>query len=155
MKTIYGLKDWTGVIRYVGQTKLPLSQRLSLHKSNAPRESRPVAAWVLSEAMVSIVMLEIAKNAAADAAERKWIAALPNLLNVAAGGPGCPGVIPSESTRRKRAESVRADWAKQTKRVRFTLTAEQSRKQKEGCRGNGHRLAAIMKERRAANTKWN
>lgn len=136
MKNIYGLRVGDGPVMYVGQTKLKLSERLHLWKSNAKRKHRksPVMNWVLNVIndglVLEIDLLEVAADG--DEAETRWIASLPGLLNVAKGGPGCPGVVPSEATRAKRSASVKRSWDGQTVRVRWTASEEQRRKQAEG-----------------------
>ncbi len=138
MKHIYGLSLDGGPIRYVGQTKLPLKTRLQLWKSNARVESNssPAMRWVRAIDVagweLQIQLLATVEDAAGDEAERKWIAAFLDLLNVAAGGAGCPGVIPSEAARAKRAASVKKNWDSQTVRVRWVVTDEQHARQVEG-----------------------
>jgi hypothetical protein len=141
-KTIYGLKRLgSDQIKYIGQTVLPLKERLHCWKSNAARGGdRPVFVWIRSMPRddLEIVGLEVTDDA--DQRERAWIATVPGLLNVAVGGPGCPGVIPDEETRAKRSESVRKSWERAAVRVRFHPNAEQRRKHKEACakRPNNH-----------------
>lgn len=133
MKTIYGLRVSDGPIRYIGQTKLSLEERRKLWVSNSRAEHRkaPVYEWVreitASGKQLQIVELEMAERF--DEAESEWIARTPNLLNIAKGGPGCPGVIPDEKTRNKRSESVKNHWKTVINRTRWVPTEEVKEKQ--------------------------
>lgn len=114
MKTIYGLKISNGPIRYIGQTKLALEDRRKLWISNSKAEHRksPIYQWVrelvANGKQLQIVELELSERF--DEAESEWIARTPNLLNIAKGGPGCPGVPQSQATREKRAASIKKQW---------------------------------------------
>lgn len=142
---VYGLMASDGyMVQYIGQTKLGLDRRLARHIAAARRAPRqPVEWWVRSVlrrgCSVRAVVLE--HDAEWDEAEIRHIAFHKELggklLNVASGGRGCPGFSPSEETRRKRSESVRADWAMRTDRCRWVPTDEQRLRHAESCKRRG------------------
>src|SRR5271155_2805119 len=122
MKTIYGLFDRRDdVLRYVGQTKLPLEKRRGCRRglwfSNATRTPmaarRPVDSWVLDVGKdnLGIKALEVVADSEADAREQFWIATATDLFNIAIGGPGTTGTIQSERTRAKRSAKIKDQWA--------------------------------------------
>lgn len=84
---VYALKDETGAIRYVGQTRCPLIVRLGYHLKRASETGSPVERWLVGRTP-EIVMLE--KKAVWDVDEVLWIERLrlagENLLNVTRGG---------------------------------------------------------------------
>lgn len=89
---IYGLVDpRTGEIRYVGQTTSP-SRRKWLHcsLSNNKHGGREVCKWIVgllaSGERPRMVEIECVPADEANSAEQKHIAAIPNLLNMNAGG---------------------------------------------------------------------
>ena len=144
--TVYGLSSSRDpAIRYVGQTILKLPARRTLWRNNAQLKTgcnSKVCRWIrdLYESGADLVITALEEDAERHVRERYWIAKLradgAPLLNVAEGGAGCPGVIPNDDTRRKRAESVRKSWETETVRVRFRATEEQLKKMSDALRVN-------------------
>lgn len=84
---VYALTDEAGAIRYVGQTRQPLQDRLRWHHRRARPDGAPVQRW-LCDAKPTIVMLD--RTATWDVSEILWIEKLrragERLLNVTRGG---------------------------------------------------------------------
>ena len=113
MRTIYALLDPVSKeIRYVGCTILKLPKRLSLHVADAKKgRTAPVWGWIRTLAARPLVLaLEQTQD---ENAECRWIAELREagfrLLNVAAGGPGSPGVAPSAESCEKMSRAQRGN----------------------------------------------
>lgn len=88
---VYALHGRDGIIRYIGQTTMPLASRLGAHWYNAKggQKAAPVQEWMRrkSRDAVSIVALEACwDRETLLAREAHWIATVPNLLNVEPGG---------------------------------------------------------------------
>lgn len=90
MKRIYGLADpLDGAVRYVGQTKLLLCQRLGQHVANARKGAGGngavriwIGAMLTAGRRPNIVLLDMVSDERADEAEVGTIAQYQNLLNV-------------------------------------------------------------------------
>ena len=138
MKTIYSLSDpRDGRVRYIGATSSKLYRRCATHRAMCRKLSTPVAAWIapLLDAGVRPLIRCVAGPTEQWAqAERDAIAAHReagcDLLNVALGGIGCYGVIPSEKSRSKRSATLRARYAadpqQMAERQRLARAAGQS-----------------------------
>lgn len=88
MTTIYGLYDpHSGQLRYVGRTTRALEQRLAAHLAHATtyRSTTPLQRWLRGLLATgigpSIRPIVVVSDALADLAERRTIAAHPDLLN--------------------------------------------------------------------------
>lgn len=86
---VYGLMDYTGKIRYIGQTRCTLESRLKLHFEEASKNPKPaLAQWLNGTYNVEIVMID--DNATWDVSEILWIDRYKrdgaDLLNVLRGG---------------------------------------------------------------------
>lgn len=105
---VYGLSasDEPDRIRYIGQTTLPMDQRLKLHISAAKKARTPVARWIKAhmDRGLEIAATIIKADAVWSEDEISIIAeyrAKQELLNVADGGEGAPGTKRSEVFRAK------------------------------------------------------
>lgn len=86
---IYGLADpRTGQIRYVGKTTKKLKDRLAGHLSGA-RAGRPgVGEWMRSLTSPPLIIVLEEEPLSWQEAEKRWIASLPDLVNLHRGGGG-------------------------------------------------------------------
>ena len=77
---------------YVGSTAQILRHRIRAHVLDAKNGSvLPFHAWLRSVPAFTVEVLERVPASARIAAEQKWVAHFPNLLNVTDGGPGLAG----------------------------------------------------------------
>jgi hypothetical protein len=87
MGVIYGLCDPdTGEVRYVGKTVGDPKFRLKCHLADRGRSRK--ANWIRSLPGPPTIRVLEDDPADLDEAERRWIAELPNLTNLTAGGDG-------------------------------------------------------------------
>lgn len=119
MKRIYVLIDPRDcAVRYVGATQSKLYRRCATHRAMSKKTTTPVAGWI-RELMALGLRPQIRPfgdpTDAWEGAERQAILHFrgqgADLLNVADGGMGCHGVIPSSTTRTKRSATLKARYA--------------------------------------------
>lgn len=108
MHIVYGLHAGDGVIRYVGQTSVGLTRRLTTHRCNARGNAHlPVQFWMLKHGLENIEIVELERGDDKDhlnALEQFWIAQMRELrpmLNVTAGGDGAGGTKHTEQSKTK------------------------------------------------------
>lgn len=116
--TVYGLREPGGYVRYVGQTRWTLSNRLKRHLGDIPkgiddRRTRWIKEVLDRGGTIEIFPIEM--DAVWHEAEIRWIAhyrqVYPDLLNVYDGGAGFkPGVPRSEETKQRMAEAAKRKW---------------------------------------------
>lgn len=115
--TVYGLRELGGEIRYVGQTRWTLHNRLTRHYVEAEKGFQtPKNQWIrdVVSAGREVEIFTIELDAKWKEAERYWIAhyrmLVPDLLNVRSGHGFDKGVPRSEETRAKMAEASKRKW---------------------------------------------
>ncbi len=141
--TIYVLTDAVGVVRYVGQTRIDVEQRLRRHWVTAlagAREHRAVWMRAVHAAGGAVVIraIDCVPSNEADAAEvahvAKYLALGCDLTNRTAGGRGNRSWEVSDETRRKMSASA----------SRRKVSPEGSRRRGDAIRGSEkHRLFRI------------
>lgn len=134
---IYGLADPdTHEVRYVGQTKLPVEERLRQHirAARCRTRDRYVYDWIRSlSAPPTIVILERDPPGGLNEAERAWIAYLRGmgcrLTNLTDGGEiTCPRAVSDAWTDERRASRAAAMAALNRSRRGVSLTADHREK---------------------------
>lgn len=109
---IYGLLDpreFPPIVRYVGATSGSVDNRLSIHITQAvnKQDTRPVSEWIRELLMEDVeptyMTFERVSVDQWEEREKYWISrhSGPDLLNVAHGGKGSPGVVRSEELRKR------------------------------------------------------
>lgn len=109
---IYGIKDDSGAVVYVGATTRRIQDRIRGHIADAVSGSAIlIHNWMRDRGYrFHVVLLEQVPPSEMDDAERRWIANLNLtgcLLNQTKGGPGCVGYKFSEDRNRRMAETLR------------------------------------------------
>lgn len=114
--TIYALVDpRTDEVRYIGKTT-DFVRRLRRHRTEQGRTPRHY--WLASLRAQGLepqgIVLEVVQESQWDEREQHWIRHYreqgARLTNLATGGRGAVGIIPSEATRRKLSESGKRAW---------------------------------------------
>ena len=111
---------------YCGKTIFKPEKRLADHRGRDSRRHphRPIAVRLKEcDGQVRVILKEVVPvNVDWQERERQWVAKLraefPDCVNVANGGEGGAGCIPSEETRRKRSESLLRSAAKRADTLR-------------------------------------
>lgn len=88
--SVYGIHAGDGVVRYIGITVHNPAHRFNAHKAHAKsgRLDRPFYHWLREHVETAgFITLEVCDtDEELWAAERRWIASLPGLLNLTVGG---------------------------------------------------------------------
>lgn len=116
--TVYGLREPGGHVRYVGQTRWTLNNRLKRHLGDIPKgiDDRRTR-WIndVLDRGGTIEIFPIETDAVWHEAEMRWIAHFrqihPDLLNFYDGGP-CykPGVPRSDETKARMSAAQKRNW---------------------------------------------
>lgn len=110
---VYGLysNKNSNVIKYIGQTTMPLNKRVALHRYQAKNinANAPVGKWIVSEINKGnkILIKPLVKNAIWNVTEINTIAKYKNILNQTKGGQGHLGLSLSESHKNKISKSLK------------------------------------------------
>lgn len=90
--SVYAVRAAEGEPVYVGSTAQLLRHRIRAHVLDAKKGSAlPFHVWLRKTPSFTVEVLERVPASARIAAEQKWVAHFPNLLNLTDGGPGLTG----------------------------------------------------------------
>ncbi len=172
---VYGLHDpRTDALRYIGQTKSSVRQRLAGHLCDARRRGHThIARWLAALGRLGLrpVVRVLERCSSADAVcdlERKWIEVARNrgddLTNVTDGGEGAPGFKHSAETLikfrarpnvwsgRKHTEESKRLMSDALKRV---WTAKPELRVAQSLRHKGKKISAETRKKYSAHAKQN
>src|SRR5690606_31131927 len=76
-----------------------------------------------------------------------------SLLNMADGGPGCPGAKQDAEAKAKKSAAIKRSWARETNRVRWSPTEEQLAKQRANVRRGDDHPRPFLGRKHTAETK--